>query len=310
MDSFYKTLTRHDLKLTREPTATLQVNVGLLCNQACKHCHLEAGPARSEMMDGQTMDQVAAYAQRAGFTTVDITGGAPEMNPHLPRLIEQVSGVARRVMVRANLTALGLAEYRHLPEVFAQHRVVVVASLPATSASQADAQRGRGVFDQSMATLGRLNQLGYGRQGTGLELDLVVNPAGAFLPPGQEAAEKKFKADLERKHGLVFNQLFTFANVPLGRFRHWLEKTGNYQGYLQKLMSNFNPCAVDGLMCRNQVSVAWDGVLYDCDFNLAAGLPLMGRAIHVSEMAGPPEPGSPIATGEHCYTCTAGAGFT
>lgn len=310
MEPFAQTLARHDLKLTREPTDTLQVNVGFLCNQVCKHCHLEAGPERGEVMDAATVDQVVAYVERAGFTTVDITGGAPEMNPHLVRLIHGVAPRAPRVMLRANLTALGQDQHQPLLEVLAERQVAVVASLPATTASQADAQRGQGVFEQSLATLERLNRLGYGHPGSGLELDLVVNPAGAFMPPSQAAAEKKFKADLKRKWGLVFNQLFTFANVPLGRFRRWLEKTGNYQAYLDKLVSGFNPCAAEGLMCRRQVSVAWDGILYDCDFNLAAGLPLQGRAIHVSNMAAAPEPGSPIAVADHCYTCTAGDGFT
>lgn len=308
MEPFYQTLSQHDLALQRGPTTTLQVNMGLLCNQACKHCHLEAGPNRSEMMGAETVGQVVDYAARGGFNTVDITGGAPEMNPNLGRLIKEATPLVTRVMLRANLTALG--ERDDLLGLLQEHRVVVVASLPATSAFQTDAQRGRGAFEQSLATLRRLNELGYGRPDSGLELNLVSNPNGAFLPPAQEAAQKKFKQDLARKWSIDFNQLFTFANVPLGRFERWLKQSGNYDAYLEKLVEGFNPCAVDGLMCRNQVSVAWDGVLYDCDFNLAAGLPLGGPPIHVSQMESAPLPGSAIAMGEHCYTCTAGAGFT
>lgn len=310
MQSFYDKLSEHSLKLVRDQTTTLQVNVGLLCNQLCKHCHLEAGPRRDEVMDQATVHQVVSYVERAGFSTVDITGGAPEMNPHLAELIQGVSPLTRRVLLRANLTALGDGKHEDLFDLLTEHQVVVVASLPSVSQSQADAQRGQGVFQRSLATMARLNELGYGQEGSGLHLDLVVNPAGAFMPPSQAAAQKKFKADLQRKHGLVFNELYTFANVPLGRFGHWLKRTDNYHRYLDELIGNFNPCAVGSLMCRNQVSVAWDGILYDCDFNLAAGLPMTGRVVHVSDIDGPPLPGSPIVSGEHCYTCTAGSGFT
>ena len=213
-------------------------------------------------------------------------------------------------MLRANLTALTDGNHDHLYDLLVRFKVVVVASFPSTSASQLEAQRGRGVFDQSIRALKKLNDLGYGRTGSGLELNLVSNPSGAFLPQEQDKAEKRFRKQLNDKFGLTFNSLFTFANVPLGRFRRWLEESGNYQSYLERLAGNFNPCALDGVMCRTQVSVDWDGYLYDCDFNLARGLPLAGRRIHVTEMDGPPEPGTPIAVANHCFTCTAGAGFT
>lgn len=307
---FYQRLSDQGLLLRREQTHTLQVNVGLVCNQTCRHCHLEAGPNRHEQMDRATMREVVDYAQRGGFPTVDITGGAPELNPHLPELLEGMAAVAQRLMFRANLTALDRDDCRHLLERLRKHRVVIVASLPASNPSQADAQRGPGVFAKSLATLKRLNQMGYGQPDSGLELNLVSNPAGAFLPPNQEGARRKFQRDLQDKHGIVFNQLFTLTNVPLGRFRLWLEQTDNYQNYLSKLEQGFNPGAVDGVMCRYQVSVNWNGHLFDCDFNLAAGLPLGDRLSHVRDMAGPPEPGSTIAVSDHCYTCTAGAGFT
>jgi radical SAM/Cys-rich protein len=310
MPSFVRTLREHDISLAREQTDALQVNLGLVCNQACKHCHLSAGPHRQELMDQATVAQVADYARRAGFATVDITGGAPELNPHLPELIRGVRPAVQKVIVRANLTALALEQSAGLAELFADQGVVVVASLPALSPAQTEAQRGPGVFQSSLEVLGRLNRLGYGQEGTGLELNLVSNPAGAFLPPSQDKAERRFREQLARKWGVGFNHLFTFANVPLGRFKDWLVGSGNYDSYLDRLKGAFNGCAVDGLMCRRQVSVAWDGVLYDCDFNLAAGLPLGGSPRHVSQMEGPPPPGQPIAVGEHCFTCTAGAGFT
>jgi radical SAM/Cys-rich protein len=231
------------------------------------------------------------------------------MNPHLERLIEGVSGQGRRVMLRANLTALG-ERGAGLMEFLAARAVTVVASFPSLNAGQAEIQRGRGVFPASLDTLRALNLLGYGQAGSGLELNLVVNPGGAFLPPAQEATERRFRAELARRWGLGFNQLYCFANAPLGRFKSWLLESANYETYLERLAGQFNPCAVAGLMCRGLVSVSWQGHLYDCDFNQAAGLPLGGRAVHVTEMAGPPPEGAPIAVGEHCYTCTAGAGFT
>jgi radical SAM/Cys-rich protein len=188
--------------------------------------------------------------------------------------------------------------------------VVIVASLPSTNEAQADSQRGRGIFQTSLDTLRKLNAMGYGQDGTGLELDLVSNPTGAFLPTPQGQTEQRFREILTKKWGIVFNHLYSFANAPLGRFRQWLLQSENLESYLQRLASSFNPCAVEGLMCRTLVSVSWDGILYDCDFNLARDLPMGGRRTHVSHMEGPPEPGSPIAVGDHCYTCTAGAGFT
>jgi radical SAM/Cys-rich protein len=306
---FKSMLAKHDLKLVRQTTATLQINMGFLCNQTCRHCHLNAGPGRKENMDAQTLKEVVAYAQRGRFAVIDITGGAPELNPLLPDLIQQVAPLTPRIMLRSNLSALK-QNFNRLMGVLQSHQVVVVASFPSLNLSQMDAQRGEGIFEESIAVLKTLNAMGYGCDGTGLELDLVSNPTGAFLPPSQKQTEKRYHQILENKWGLTFNRLFNFANVPLGRFKQWLIQTGNYENYLQKLVASFNPCAIEGLMCRSQVSVSWDGYLYDCDFNLARGLYMCGKKIHVSEMSGPPEPGTPIITAEHCYTCTAGAGFT
>ena len=307
---FSLTLSRHDLTLNRDKTHTLQVNVGFLCNQACRHCHLSAGPGRKENMEPGIIKEVVAYARRSRFKTIDITGGAPELNPHIDRLITEMAPLARRIMLRSNLSALNNGTRDDLMKLLQSHGVVIAASFPSLNELQADSQRGDGMFKVCIDALIKLNALGYGRKGSGLELNLVSNPTGAFLPPSQSETEKRFRQVLEKKWGVVFNNLFNFANVPLGRFRQWLIKSGNFDKYMQKLSSSFNPCAVDSVMCRTLFSISWDGYLYDCDFNLARGIFMGGRKIHVSEMPGPPEPDSHIATADHCYTCTAGAGFT
>ena len=307
---FSKTLVQHGLKLTRDKTEILQVNVGLLCNQTCEHCHLNAGPAKTEVMTRQTADQVAAWARQVSFDTIDITGGAPEMNPDIAHLVETFAALTPRLLFRSNLSALNGGGRQHLMDLLKRFEVTIVASMPAINESQADAQRGDGVFKASIAALKKLNSMGYGQSGTGLELNLVSNPTGAFMAADQAPTEKRFRRILARKWGITFNHLFSFSNAPLGRFRRWLERTGNLSAYLQKLVDGFNPCALEAVMCRSLVSVSWDGYLYDCDFNLARGLPMGGNRIHVSDMNGRPQPGTPIATADHCYTCTAGAGFT
>ena len=306
---FKVTLAKHSLKLTREITHTLQVNLGFLCNQVCRHCHLDAGPGRKENMAAETVDAVIAYAARSNFETIDITGGAPELNAHLPRLIEEISPHAARLMLRSNLSAMK-DKLPDLVDLLQRYRVAIVASFPSINMTQSDSQRGEGIFEESLVVLKQLNKIGYGSNESNLVLDLVSNPAGAYLPPSQEQAKKRFHQVLESRWGIVFNNLYNFANVPLGRFRDWLIKSNNFESYLSKLSTSFNSCAVEGLMCRSLVSVGWDGHLYDCDFNLARGLPMGGRKIHISEMAAPPDPGSPIATADHCYTCTAGSGFS
>ena len=310
LEPFHQTLSKNGLKLERGETNTLQINVGLLCNQTCLHCHLSAGPDRKEIMNSDTIDALVSYAERSNFEIIDITGGAPELNPHLDKLIERLSPLTPRIMLRSNLSALNDGRRDRLLDLLAACRVVIVASLPSINESQADSQRGQGVFQKSIEALKKLNALGYGQDESGLELNLVSNPTGAFLPPSQSNSEKQFRRVLAQKWGISFNNLFNFANAPLGRFQEWLLKSGNFEKYIERLISNFNPCATEGLMCRTLISVSWDGFLYDCDFNLARGLFLGGRKIHISEMPGPPEPGSPIAVAEHCYTCTAGSGFS
>ena len=307
---FSRTLARHGLKLIRDNTQILQINVGLLCNQACGHCHLNAGPGKTEVMTRQTVDQIAAWAGRVPFETIDVTGGAPEMNPDIAYILETFARLAPTLSLRSNLSALNSGGRSHLMDLLKRLKTTIVASLPAINESQTDAQRGDGIFKASITALQRLNTLGYGQPGTGLELNLVSNPTGAFMAADQAQTEKRFRQMLERKWGITFNHLFSFSNVPLGRFRRWLERSGNLSAYMKKLADGFNPCAVNGVMCRTLVSVSWDGYLYDCDFNLARGLPMGRNRIHVTDMTGRPEPGNPIATADHCYTCTAGAGFT
>jgi radical SAM/Cys-rich protein len=310
VEPFQLLLANRELELMRGPTETLQVNVGLVCNQKCEHCHLDAGPGRHELMDHVTCNEVIDFAQRCQFQCIDITGGAPEMNPNLPYLIERLATLAPRIMLRSNLTALFNGNRDHLMELYQRCRVVLVASFPSLNKQQFESQRGEGMFDKSITALKQLNAIGYGQPGSGLELNLVSNPVGAFLPPSEGQAEKKLRQDLQKRSGAVFNKLYVFANAPLGRFRQWLVRSGNLEAYMQKLAARFNPCTLQGLMCRSLISIGWDGYLYDCDFNQAKKLFLGGRKRHVSAMNGPPEPGSPIAVADHCYACTAGSGFT
>jgi radical SAM/Cys-rich protein len=310
IEPFADTLARHGLTLVRDRVQTLQVNTGYLCNLRCRHCHLEAGPGRDEIMSRETMEAVVAFAKRFPFPVIDITGGAPELVPDLPFLVEGLAPLAPRLMLRSNLSALDAPGGEALLDLFVRRKVVLVASFPSTNPSQTDAQRGVGAAEAGVAMLRKLNAAGYGVEGSGLELDLVSSPVGAFLPAPQEQAEKKFRGDLAGKWGVRFNNLYTFANVPLGRFRKWLSDSGNYDRYMKALTDGFNPCAVAGLMCRTLLSVSWDGFLFDCDFHLAAGRFLSGRRIHVSEVREIPPTGTPIGVGDYCYACTAGSGFT
>jgi radical SAM/Cys-rich protein len=308
--TFKEKLENNGLVLRRGQAAVLQINVGFRCNLACRHCHLEAGPHRQEMMDARTIEAVVACARRLSFGTIDITGGAPELLPDLSGFIAELAPLAPRLIVRTNLVAAARPEFADLMELYRRHRVSITASLPSTSPMQTDAQRGAGVWQKSIAALKLLNSFGYGMPRSGLTLDLVANPTGAFLPANQAQAERKFRNDLGSKHDVVFTNLFTFANVPLGRFRVWLEASGNLTAYLKKLEDNFNPCTIPRLMCRTTVSVDWQGFLYDCDFNMAAGLYLSGNRKRISELAQLPLEGAPIAVDNHCYACTAGPGFT
>lgn len=309
MNRFQQTLAAHALCLTRERATTLQINVGRLCNLACRHCHLDAGPGRSEVMSAATMDDVISLARRHSFNVIDITGGAPELVPGIASFLARLVPFTPRLMLRTNLLLLLAEENQDLLALCREHKVILVASFPSTNKGQTEAQRGRGVWDRSIQSLRQLNGLGYGKDGSGLELYLVSNPTGAFLPVDQCAAERKFRADLARKWGIAITGLFTFANVPLGRFRTWLHDSGNYDAYMAKLRDRFNPATITGLMCRSMLSVSWDGYLYDCDFNLAAGLPYSGEPVHASAALDIRE-GIAVMTDDYCFACTAGSGFT
>ena len=310
LETFKRNLENNGLDLTRANCTTLQINVGLLCNQSCKHCHLDAGPSKNEIMSEKTVGDVLDLAGRFTFETIDITGGAPEMNPHIQTLISKLAPLTKTLILRSNLTAIGEREQESLLQLLAAKKVTIVASLPSLNETQSETQRGKNSFATSIATLKKLNSIGYGLPDTGLELNLVSNPTGAFLPSSQEQIEKRFRKMLAQKWRLFFNNLYTFANVPLGRFLTWLENTGNLESYILKLAANFNSCTLDGLMCRSLISVSWDGYLFDCDFNQAINLYMGGNKKHISDLKSLPGPHDSIAVAEHCYTCTAGSGFT
>ena len=295
--------------LTATGVSVFQINVGKLCNQTCAHCHVDAGPDRKEIMTRETAELCIAALAQTEIPTVDITGGAPELNPNFRWLVERARALGRHVIDRCNLTVLMLEREADLAEFLACHHVEVIASLPYYRASQTDAQRGEGVFEKSIAALQKLNALGYGRAGSGPLLNLVYNPVGAFLPPKQEAIEVQFKRELERKHSVVFNRLYTITNMPISRFLDFLLATGNYEGYMQRLVNAFNPAAVADVMCRTTLSVGWDGTLYDCDFNQMLELPTgYGAPQHVRDFDAAVLARRRIVSGNHCYGCTAGAG--
>ena len=307
---FEEALAGHGLwPLRATGIGVLQVNVGKRCNQACHHCHVDAGPARTEVMASATVDACLRVLGDHAIPVLDITGGAPELHPDFRRLVTTARALGRRVIDRCNLTITQLPNYRYLPAFLAEHGVEVVASLPYYQARETDRQRGEGVFTQSIAALRELNAVGYGRPGSGLVLTLVTNPVGAFLPPDQRAAEAEWKARLGEEHGVVFSQLFTITNMPISRFLEHLEARGQTAAYLERLVRAYNPAAAAGVMCRDTLSVGWDGTLYDCDFNQMLDLPVAGalpRTIHDFEAAA--LAGRPIAVGPHCFGCTAGAG--
>ncbi len=288
---------------------TLQVNVGKLCNQACKHCHVDAGPNRSEVMSEETAGQIIEAVGRHRFKTVDITGGAPELNPSFRRLVTESRAAGAHVIVRHNLTVLFEPRQEDLPEFFRAHGVEVVSSLPYFLESQTDAQRGRGVFAKSLEALRRLNAAGYGIEDGGLALHLVYNPVGAFLPPAQSSIEADFKRELRARYGVSFNRLYTITNMPIKRYLDYLRRTGNEERYMRKLVEAFNPQAVSGLMCRTLVSVDWTGRLYDCDFNQMLDLGVAPRLPRTIAEFDPRDfAGREIVTAAHCFGCTAGAG--
>ena len=309
--AFDEKLAAHNIQELRagNEISVLQVNVGKLCNQACKHCHVEAGPNRTEIMTQETVEQVLDALRRFRIPTIDITGGAPELNPHFEYLVTQARQAGAHVLIRHNLTVQFTPGKHLLPEFFREQQAVVIASLPYFLAEQTDAQRGQGVFEQSLAAMRRLNEVGYGREDTGLTLNLVYNPAGAFLPPDQISIERDFKRELKTRYDLEFNHLYTITNMPIRRFLNYLHRSGNYEYYMEKLVNSFNPSAVPGLMCRSMINVGWDGKLYDCDFNQMLDLTVEGGLPqHIVDLDLARFEGRRIVTGNHCFGCTAGRG--
>lgn len=289
----------------------LQVNMGKYCNQACVHCHVEAGPGRKEMMTRETVEAILSFLERSEIPTVDVTGGAPELNPNFDCLVESCVRLKRHVMDRCNLTVIFEPGKEYLPEFFKRNRVEVIASLPCYTEENVDGQRGDGTFTKSIRALRILNDVGYGDPGTGLELHLVYNPLGAYLPPPQERLEEDYKKVLKEKYGIIFNRLYCLANMPITRFEKFLKLRGQYDQYMELLENNFNPATLDEVMCRSLLSVGWEGSLYDCDFNQMLDLPLTdreGKPLKIWDLQQGEADARPIVVGNHCYGCTAGAG--
>jgi radical SAM/Cys-rich protein len=286
-----------------------QINLGKLCNQTCRHCHVDAGPDRTERMSRETAELCINALAKTDIPTVDITGGAPELNPNFRWLVEEARALGRHVMDRCNLTVLLLPSQADLADFLASHRVEIIASLPSYRASQADAQRGNGIFEKSIEALRLLNRLGYGRPESGLTLNLVCNPVGAFLPPKQEAIEAQFRKELKSRHGVEFNHLYTITNMPISRFLEFLVESDIYERYMERLANAFNPAAAAAVMCRYTLSVGWDGILYDCDFNQMLDLPVgHGSPHHIRDFDAALLHHRQIVTRNHCYGCTAGSG--
>ena len=292
--------------LRRAQTEILQINVGKLCNQTCGHCHVNAGPGRKEIMTRATVDRVVDWLAQTDIPKVDITGGAPEIIPDFRYLVERVKALKRHVMDRCNLTIFFEPGHEDLPDFLARHEIEVIASLPCYTAGNVDAQRGDGVFDKSIRALQWLNRLGYG---TRLPLNLVYNPLGAKLPGPQAELEADYKAELQAHFGIVFHRLYTITNMPIARFAAWLRHNGEYDHYMDLLIANFNPSSVDGLMCRNTLSIGWRGEVYDCDFNQMLDLQWQdGRPLFLWDINPASIADRAIITGDHCFGCTAGAG--
>lgn len=305
---FSSRLRREGIDLRRKALETLQINVGRLCNQACHHCHVDAGPGRTEVMTRETMERILAFLKASSIPAVDITGGAPEVNPDFRYLVRRAREMGRRVMVRCNLTVLFERGQGDLPAFYRDQEVELICSLPCYLRENVDGQRGKGVFVKSIEALRRLNRVGYGRPETGLLLHLVYNPVGAVLPGPQAELEADYRQALGERYGIVFNRLITIANMPINRFSDYLRRRGEYADYMATLRASFNPDTLERLMCRSLVSVDWEGNLYDCDFNQMLGMDLGGSPRKVWEVDPEALMDRRIRVGEHCYGCTAGAG--
>ncbi|MCG8613927.1 MAG: arsenosugar biosynthesis radical SAM protein ArsS [Pseudomonadales bacterium] len=298
-------------EIKRDRMDMLQVNLGYLCNLSCTHCHVNAGPRRTELMTRETVDLVLSYLETHDVGALDLTGGAPEMNPEFRYLVQEARRLGVKVIDRCNLTILLESGYEDLAAFLAAHQVEIVASLPCYLKENVDKQRGKGVYDSSIEALIRLNDLGYGMPETGLSLNLVYNPGGAFLPPGQAALESEYKRQLDEHFGIQFNQLFTIANMPISRFGSVLLSKGEFNDYMALLKSAYSEENLKNVMCRSLISLDWQGYLYDCDFNQMLDMPLITSdrpKTHLSEIMDNDLTGQAIQVGAHCYGCTAGQG--
>lgn len=304
--AFSTKIDNKDFSLTKDKLEIMQINVGKLCNLSCKHCHVSAGPNRKEIMSLSTMKDCLQVFKENNFTILDITGGAPEMNPNFKWLVKEACNLNAKVIVRTNLVILAKEGYTDLPEFYAKNKVEVVSSLPYYTEKNTDKQRGDGIFNTSISMLQKLNSLGYGMKDD-LILNLVYNPGGAFLPPPQTAMENEYKKNLKNKYNIDFNNLFTITNNPVGRFLSFLEKSNNTKGYMERLYNSFNTSTLRSMMCRNQLSISWDGQLYDCDFNQALDLKVNGIS-SIEDLKGKKIDKRQIKFKNHCYACTAGSG--
>lgn len=311
MQPFAEKLQRAGRSLSRRAVDTLQVNLGRYCNLACIHCHVESGPSRTEMMSRETVDAVLRFLAATNIPTLDITGGAPELHRDFDYLVESAHGLGRHVMDRCNLTVIFEPGKDYLPEFFKRHQVELICSLPCYSQENVDKQRGKGTFDLSIQALRRLNELGYGQADSNLVLNLVYNPAGPHLPPPQAILEQDYKRILGEQFGIVFHQLYCLTNMPITRYATHLKLRGEYDDYTEMLERSFNTATLDQVMCRNLISIGWDGSIYDCDFNQMLDLRFRdraGKALNIASLALDQILDRPITIGDHCYACTAGCG--
>ena len=310
MNRFQEKLESADFRLTKGAIEILQVNLGKLCNMTCVHCHVEAGPTKiRENMDRQTAEAVAAYMKNSGIRTLDLTGGAPELNPNFRYLVTEAREVGIHVIDRCNLTVLFLPGQEDLAHFLAGNKVEIVASLPCYLQENVDKQRGRGAFDESIRALQLLNNLGYGKENSDLVLNLVYNPVGPHLPPDQAELERDYKERLLEDWGIHFNRLYTITNMPITRYAKYLKALNQYDSYVELLINSFNPATLDGLMCRNTLNVSWDGKLYDCDFNQALNMPIRnGKPATIHDIYHWDLEGMRIDTADHCFGCAAGCG--
>ncbi|MBP2665909.1 MAG: radical SAM/Cys-rich domain protein [Firmicutes bacterium] len=309
MLNFQERIESEGTLLVRDALRCLQINVGYRCNLKCSHCHVEAGPDRTEVMDWAVMEDLLAFADRSGVKEIDITGGAPETNPHLAEFIRRLRRIetVERILLRTNLAILEEPGYEAYPELFARHNVEVVASMPCYLEENVEAQRGKGVHPRNIRILKKLNLLGYGMEGSTLKLHLVYNPLGNFLPALQSELEADYKEHLRKIYGISFHTLFTITNMPIGRFRAQLVKQGLLENYQALLASSFNRCNLEAVMCRSLISIDWRGKVFDCDFNQALGMPLKG-GLNISRIDPGALTGQTVVTGNHCYACVAGSG--